>query len=132
LAEFWRCEGKPALRLSETIRHISSVAGRAAAAQAALDNATKFAVAGATEAWRQEFTTRNVRFSVIEPDAPKMNCSPKKTARNRVSSMRSVRSSHCLPRTSLRRSRSFQSAPGRGQRNRHPPIEVDCLTCAER
>jgi NAD(P)-dependent dehydrogenase (short-subunit alcohol dehydrogenase family) len=64
-AEFWRCEGKPALRLSETIRHISSVAGRAAAAQAALDNATKFAVTGATEAWRQEFTTRNVRFSVI-------------------------------------------------------------------
>ncbi|RWZ68728.1 SDR family NAD(P)-dependent oxidoreductase [Labedella populi] len=29
--------------------------------------ATKFAVTSATEAWRQEYTTRNVRFSVIEP-----------------------------------------------------------------
>lgn len=25
------------------------------------------AVTGATEAWRQEYTTRNLRFSVIEP-----------------------------------------------------------------
>lgn len=47
--------------------NISSVAGRTAAPQVALYNATKFAVTGATEAWRQEFTTRNVRFSVIEP-----------------------------------------------------------------
>jgi NADP-dependent 3-hydroxy acid dehydrogenase YdfG len=47
--------------------NISSVAGRAAAPQVALYNATKFAVTGATEAWRQEFTTRNLRFSVIEP-----------------------------------------------------------------
>jgi NADP-dependent 3-hydroxy acid dehydrogenase YdfG len=47
--------------------NVSSVAGRVAAPQVALYNATKFAVTGATEAWRQEFTTRNVRFSVIEP-----------------------------------------------------------------
>jgi NADP-dependent 3-hydroxy acid dehydrogenase YdfG len=47
--------------------NISSVAGRAAAPQVALYNATKFAVTGATEAWRLEFTTRNVRFAVIEP-----------------------------------------------------------------
>lgn len=47
--------------------NISSVAGRFAAPGAALYNATKFAVSGATEAWRMEFTTRNVRFSVIEP-----------------------------------------------------------------
>jgi NADP-dependent 3-hydroxy acid dehydrogenase YdfG len=47
--------------------NISSVAGRFAAPGVALYNATKFAVTGATEAWRQEFTTRNVRFSVIEP-----------------------------------------------------------------
>ncbi|MET0901458.1 MAG: SDR family NAD(P)-dependent oxidoreductase [Mycobacterium sp.] len=47
--------------------NISSVAGRAAAPQVALYNATKFAVTGATEAWRQEYTTRNLRFSVIEP-----------------------------------------------------------------
>lgn len=49
------------------VMNVSSVAGRVAAAQVALYNATKFAVSGATEAWRQEFTTRNVRFSVIEP-----------------------------------------------------------------
>jgi NADP-dependent 3-hydroxy acid dehydrogenase YdfG len=47
--------------------NISSVAGRFAAPTVALYNATKFAVTGATEAWRQEFTTRNLRFSVIEP-----------------------------------------------------------------
>jgi NADP-dependent 3-hydroxy acid dehydrogenase YdfG len=47
--------------------NISSVAGRVAAPTVALYNATKFAVTGATEAWRQEFTTRNLRFSVVEP-----------------------------------------------------------------
>lgn len=47
--------------------NISSVAGRVAAPTVAIYNATKFAVTGATEAWRQEFTTRNVRFSVVEP-----------------------------------------------------------------
>ncbi|TWG07590.1 SDR family NAD(P)-dependent oxidoreductase [Saccharopolyspora dendranthemae] len=47
--------------------NISSVAGRFAAPTMALYNATKFAVTGATEAWRQEYTTRNLRFSVIEP-----------------------------------------------------------------
>jgi NADP-dependent 3-hydroxy acid dehydrogenase YdfG len=49
--------------------NISSVAGRFAAAQVAIYNATKFAVTAATEAWRQEFTTKSVRFSVIEPGA---------------------------------------------------------------
>jgi NADP-dependent 3-hydroxy acid dehydrogenase YdfG len=47
--------------------NISSVAGRFAAPTVAVYNATKFAVTGATEAWRQEYTTRNVRFAVIEP-----------------------------------------------------------------
>jgi len=47
--------------------NISSVAGRFAAPTVAIYNATKFAVTGATEAWRLEFTKRNVRFSVIEP-----------------------------------------------------------------
>lgn len=49
--------------------NISSVAGRVAAAQVAIYNATKFAVTAATEAWRQEFTKHSVRFSVIEPGA---------------------------------------------------------------
>ncbi|SEM53405.1 NADP-dependent 3-hydroxy acid dehydrogenase YdfG [bacterium A37T11] len=49
--------------------NISSVAGRFAAAQVAVYNATKFAVTAATEAWRQEFTKRSVRFSVVEPGA---------------------------------------------------------------
>jgi NADP-dependent 3-hydroxy acid dehydrogenase YdfG len=35
----------------------------------ALYNATKFAVTAATEAWRQEFTRRSLRFSVVEPGA---------------------------------------------------------------
>lgn len=47
--------------------NVSSVAGRVAAPTVAIYNATKFAVTAATEAWRQEFTKRNVRFSVIEP-----------------------------------------------------------------
>ena len=29
----------------------------------------KFGVTAATESWRQEYTTRNVRFAVIEPGA---------------------------------------------------------------
>lgn len=49
--------------------NISSVAGRFATAQCAIYNATKFGVTAATEAWRQEFTRRSVRFSVVEPGA---------------------------------------------------------------
>lgn len=49
--------------------NISSVAGRVAAAQVAIYNATKFAVTAATEAWRQEFTRQSIRFSVVEPGA---------------------------------------------------------------
>jgi NADP-dependent 3-hydroxy acid dehydrogenase YdfG len=49
--------------------NISSVGGRFAAPQVAIYNATKFAVTAATEAWRQEFTKRSLRFSVIEPGA---------------------------------------------------------------
>jgi NADP-dependent 3-hydroxy acid dehydrogenase YdfG len=49
--------------------NISSVAGRVAAAQVAVYNATKFAVTAATESLRQEFTRQSVRFSVIEPGA---------------------------------------------------------------
>lgn len=49
--------------------NISSVAGRFAAPQVAIYNATKFAVTAATEAWRQEFTRQSLRFSVVEPGA---------------------------------------------------------------
>ncbi|GAA2234323.1 SDR family NAD(P)-dependent oxidoreductase [Promicromonospora sukumoe] len=47
--------------------NVSSVSGRVAAPGVAVYTATKFAVTSATEAWRQEYTTRNVRFSVVEP-----------------------------------------------------------------
>lgn len=47
--------------------NISSIAGRFAIPQAAVYNATKFGVTAATEAWRQEYARRNVRFSVVEP-----------------------------------------------------------------
>ncbi|HEX4833059.1 MAG TPA: SDR family NAD(P)-dependent oxidoreductase [Trebonia sp.] len=47
--------------------NISSIAGRFAIPGGAVYNATKFGVTGATEAWRQEYARRNVRFSVIEP-----------------------------------------------------------------
>jgi NADP-dependent 3-hydroxy acid dehydrogenase YdfG len=47
--------------------NISSIAGRWVIPNAAVYNATKFGVTAATEAWRQEFARRNVRFSVIEP-----------------------------------------------------------------
>lgn len=57
------------LRKVVDVVNISSVAGRVAAEQVAIYNATKFAVTGATEAWRQEFTKQSVRFSVIEPGA---------------------------------------------------------------
>ncbi|WP_329390552.1 SDR family oxidoreductase [Streptomyces sp. NBC_01716] len=49
--------------------NISSVAGRVATAGVAIYNAGKFGVTAATEAWRQEFGDRNLRFSVIEPGA---------------------------------------------------------------
>ncbi|MET0313973.1 MAG: SDR family NAD(P)-dependent oxidoreductase [Hansschlegelia sp.] len=49
--------------------NISSVAGRFAAAQVAIYNATKFAVTAVTEAWRQEFTRQSIRFAVVEPGA---------------------------------------------------------------
>jgi NADP-dependent 3-hydroxy acid dehydrogenase YdfG len=47
--------------------NISSIAGRFPILNAAVYNATKFGISGATEAWRQEYTRRNVRFSVVEP-----------------------------------------------------------------
>jgi len=47
--------------------NVSSVGGRFAAAEVAVYSATKFAVTAATEAWRQEYTRRGLRFSVIEP-----------------------------------------------------------------
>ncbi|MFJ6087956.1 SDR family oxidoreductase [Streptomyces sp. NPDC092369] len=49
--------------------NISSTAGRTAIPTAAVYNATKFGVTGATEAWRQEYARRNVRFAVVEPGA---------------------------------------------------------------
>lgn len=48
---------------------VSSVAGRLAAPTVAVYNATKFAVTAATESWRQEFTTRGIRFAAVEPGA---------------------------------------------------------------
>lgn len=47
--------------------NISSIAGRFPILNAAVYNATKFGITGATEAWRQEYTRRNVRFAVVEP-----------------------------------------------------------------
>ncbi|MFD9732845.1 SDR family NAD(P)-dependent oxidoreductase [Umezawaea sp. NPDC059074] len=47
--------------------NISSIAGRFPMPFGAVYNATKFGVTAATEAWRQEFARRNVRFSVVEP-----------------------------------------------------------------
>jgi NADP-dependent 3-hydroxy acid dehydrogenase YdfG len=47
--------------------NISSIAGRFVIPNAAVYNATKFGVTAATEAWRQEYARRNVRFSVVEP-----------------------------------------------------------------
>jgi NADP-dependent 3-hydroxy acid dehydrogenase YdfG len=47
--------------------NISSIAGRWVIPHAAVYNATKFGVTAATEAWRQEFARRNVRFAVVEP-----------------------------------------------------------------
>jgi NADP-dependent 3-hydroxy acid dehydrogenase YdfG len=47
--------------------NISSIAGRFAFTAGAVYNATKFGITGATEAWRQEYARRNVRFSVVEP-----------------------------------------------------------------
>ncbi|MCG2624110.1 SDR family NAD(P)-dependent oxidoreductase [Arthrobacter sp. I2-34] len=49
--------------------NIGSIAGRVPNARVAIYNATKFGVTAATEAWRQEFANRNVRFSVIAPGA---------------------------------------------------------------
>jgi NADP-dependent 3-hydroxy acid dehydrogenase YdfG len=49
--------------------NVSSIAGRTANAQVAVYNATKFGVTGFSEALRQEFTTQNIRVSVIEPGA---------------------------------------------------------------
>jgi NADP-dependent 3-hydroxy acid dehydrogenase YdfG len=51
------------------IVNISSIAGRVANAQVAVYNATKFGVTALTESLRQEFTTQNLRVSVIEPGA---------------------------------------------------------------
>ncbi|MFC0548324.1 SDR family NAD(P)-dependent oxidoreductase [Kutzneria chonburiensis] len=53
-------------RVADVI-NISSIAGRWIMPNSAVYNATKFGVTAATEAWRQEFARRNVRFSVVEP-----------------------------------------------------------------
>lgn len=47
--------------------NVSSTAGRQTFPQAAIYSATKFAVTAATDAWRLEYTRRNVRFAAIEP-----------------------------------------------------------------
>ncbi|WP_210583121.1 SDR family NAD(P)-dependent oxidoreductase [Streptomyces sp. GESEQ-35] len=60
---------KNADRQVADVINISSVAGRVATAGVAIYNASKFGVTAATEAWRQEFGARNLRFSVVEPGA---------------------------------------------------------------
>lgn len=47
--------------------NISSIAGRQTKSEVAIYSATKFGVTAATEAWRQEFAPKNVRFCVIAP-----------------------------------------------------------------
>lgn len=47
--------------------NISSIAGRFANRNVAIYNATKFGVTAASESWRQEFSPKSVRVSVIEP-----------------------------------------------------------------
>lgn len=47
--------------------NISSTSGRVAVPTVAVYAATKFAVTAATEAWRQEYAKRHLRFSAVEP-----------------------------------------------------------------
>jgi NADP-dependent 3-hydroxy acid dehydrogenase YdfG len=47
--------------------NVSSIAGRFANRNVAVYNATKFGVTAASESWRQEFSPKSVRVSVIEP-----------------------------------------------------------------
>ncbi|GAA1529724.1 SDR family oxidoreductase [Nocardioides humi] len=47
--------------------NISSIAGRFANRNVAVYNATKFGVSAMSESWRQEFSPRSVRVSVVEP-----------------------------------------------------------------
>jgi NADP-dependent 3-hydroxy acid dehydrogenase YdfG len=47
--------------------NVSSIAGRFANRNVAIYNATKFGVTAASESWRQEFASRNVRVCVVEP-----------------------------------------------------------------
>jgi NADP-dependent 3-hydroxy acid dehydrogenase YdfG len=49
--------------------NVSSIAGRFANRNVAIYNATKFGVTAASESWRQEFSPRGVRVSVVEPGA---------------------------------------------------------------
>ncbi len=49
--------------------NVSSVAGRVARRDSGVYNATKWGVVAFTESFRQEFTTRHVRATVIEPGA---------------------------------------------------------------
>jgi len=49
--------------------NVSSVAGRVARRDSGVYNATKWGVNAFTESFRQEFTTRHVRATVIEPGA---------------------------------------------------------------
>ena len=49
--------------------NISSVAGRVARRDSGVYNATKWGVVAFTESFRQEFTTRHLRGTVIEPGA---------------------------------------------------------------
>ena len=49
--------------------NVSSVAGRVARRDSGVYNATKWGVVAFTESFRQEFTTRHLRATVIEPGA---------------------------------------------------------------
>jgi NADP-dependent 3-hydroxy acid dehydrogenase YdfG len=86
--------------------NISSVAGRVAATEVAIYNATKFAVTAATEAWRQEFTRQSIRFSVVEPGATATELWNKE-GQWEASRRCSEKSSACMPKISQKRCRSL-------------------------
>jgi NADP-dependent 3-hydroxy acid dehydrogenase YdfG len=61
---------QPPRRVADLV-NISSVAGRVARAGSGVYNATKWGVGAFSESFRQEFTRRHVRVSLVEPGAVK-------------------------------------------------------------
>lgn len=63
-----RAAGDPPRRVADMV-NISSVAGRVPRSGSGVYNATKFAVGAFSESLRQEFASRHLRVSIIEPGA---------------------------------------------------------------